>query len=149
MGGLRLTLDRINPQELTETGPGGRILSSLPFYWGRYDPTTRALRKIAPRCEPVSQQGVHTLSRATSVITVGLAIRTALIRLLPCCNTSRGCRSLAFEIPGAGRLLIPTSRDLNYKKHKNPGPLPTQGLVTCATDLDITRRLAPGPRVAL
>ena len=56
---LRLTLDRINPQELTESGLGSRILSSLPFYGARYDPMTRALRKIALRYEPVSQQVAH------------------------------------------------------------------------------------------
>ena len=56
---LRLTLDRINPQELSESGLRSWILSSLPFYGGRYDPMTRALRKIALRYEPVSQQVAH------------------------------------------------------------------------------------------
>ena len=56
---LRLTLDRINPHELTESGLRGRILSALPFSGGRYGRVTRTLRKIALRYEPVSQQVAH------------------------------------------------------------------------------------------
>lgn len=53
---LRLTLNKINPHEITDNGALGRLIGSLPVIGSRYNPVVRALSKIALRYEPVSQQ---------------------------------------------------------------------------------------------
>jgi|GEM_PF-1005647 uncharacterized protein YaaN involved in tellurite resistance len=56
MRDLRMTLDEINPQGLTEPSLAGRIFAGLPLVKGRYNPLTSALNKIVIRYEPVSKQ---------------------------------------------------------------------------------------------
>ena len=53
---LRLTLNQINPQEMTRPGIADRVFGVLPFIKGRYNPVTRAMNKVALRYEPVSRQ---------------------------------------------------------------------------------------------
>ena len=56
---LRVSLNRINPHEMTQPGIGDRIFGVLPFFKGRYNPVIRAVNKIALRYEPVSRQVTH------------------------------------------------------------------------------------------
>ena len=53
---LRVTLDEINPREMSQPGIRSRIFGALPLVKGRYNPVGRALQKIALRYEPVSRQ---------------------------------------------------------------------------------------------
>ena len=53
---LRLTLNQINPQEMTRPGIVDRVSGVLPFVKGRYNPVSRAMSKVALRYEPVSRQ---------------------------------------------------------------------------------------------
>ena len=53
---LRLTLNEINPHELTQPGIRDRVFGGIPFFGGRYNPVARALSKIAIRYEPASLQ---------------------------------------------------------------------------------------------
>ena len=53
---LRLTLNKINPHEMTDGGALSRLIGFLPVIGSRYNPVVRALSKIALRYEPVSQQ---------------------------------------------------------------------------------------------
>ena len=53
---LRLTLNRINPDELTDPGVGQRVIEVLPFFGGRGNSMVRAINKMALRYEPVSHQ---------------------------------------------------------------------------------------------
>ena len=53
---LGMTLNQINPHEMTQPGIGHRLFGVLPFFKGRYNPITRTLNKIALRYEPVSRQ---------------------------------------------------------------------------------------------
>ena len=53
---LRVTLDEINPLQMTQPDIRNRVLGALPFIKGRYNPVGRALQKIALRYEPVSRQ---------------------------------------------------------------------------------------------
>ena len=53
---LRLTLNEINPQQMTHPGIANRVFGMLPLLRGRFNPVTRALNRIALRYEPVSRQ---------------------------------------------------------------------------------------------
>jgi uncharacterized protein YaaN involved in tellurite resistance len=55
---LRLTLNAINPQELTQHGVRDRLARALPF-GGRHNPLVRRLNKIALRYEPASRQAAE------------------------------------------------------------------------------------------
>ena len=55
---LRLTLNAINPQELTEHGIRDRFVRVLPF-GGRHNPLVRRLNKIALRYEPAMRQAAE------------------------------------------------------------------------------------------
>ena len=52
---LRVTLNQINPHEMTQPGFGRGLFGALPFF-NRGSPMVRALNKIALRYEPVSRQ---------------------------------------------------------------------------------------------
>ena len=52
---LRVTLNQINPHELSTQNIWQRILGVIPFF-GRSSPAMRALQKIALRYEPISKQ---------------------------------------------------------------------------------------------
>ena len=51
---LWLSLNQINPREMTQPGIAHRVFGVLPFFNGRYNPALRALNKIALRYVPVS-----------------------------------------------------------------------------------------------
>ena len=53
---LRVSLNRINPHELTSPGVANRVIDVLPFVGGRANPVVRALNWVALRYEPVSRQ---------------------------------------------------------------------------------------------
>jgi uncharacterized protein YaaN involved in tellurite resistance len=53
---LRLSLNQINPQEVTDQSVVNRLLGVLPVVRTRYNPVVRALSKIAIRYEPMSRQ---------------------------------------------------------------------------------------------
>ena len=53
---LKLTLNEINPHEMTQSSILSRVFGMLPFFNGRYNLVTRALSKVALRYEPVSRQ---------------------------------------------------------------------------------------------
>ena len=60
---LRLVLNEINPQVVTHPGFADRVFSALPFFKGRYDQASRALRRVAIRYEPASRQVTAIESR--------------------------------------------------------------------------------------
>ena len=53
---LRLTLDQINPQAITQASLPQRVVAALPLIGGRFNPISRAMRKVAIKYEPVSRQ---------------------------------------------------------------------------------------------
>jgi uncharacterized protein YaaN involved in tellurite resistance len=53
--GLRMTLNAINPHELTKKGFASGILNQLPFF-SMFDPGLKALKKISILYESVSNQ---------------------------------------------------------------------------------------------
>lgn len=59
----RLALDDINPKAVTNPRISDRVLTVLPFFRGRFNPVTRALKRIAIRYEPASRQGTIVESR--------------------------------------------------------------------------------------
>ena len=56
MRDLRVTLNEINPQQMTNPGLWYRFFGVLPFFSAKYNPVARALYKVALRYEPVSRQ---------------------------------------------------------------------------------------------
>jgi len=53
---LRLTLNEINPGDITRQSILSRVFGVLPFFNGRYNFLTRALHKMALRYEPIARQ---------------------------------------------------------------------------------------------